>query len=156
MLGLRRATAYGYSLYDMEVYSGKRSELSDVHFIRLLLKDREGRLLSDNFYWRSNKLADYTALNSLPPARLQSSSRLINRDGKDVVEVMVANPSAAVAFAVRVQAVRASDGERLLPALMNDNYFTLFKGERKKIEITFDPQLLKGGGYKVIVEPYNK
>jgi len=156
MLGLQRATAYGYSLYDMEVYSGKKSALSDVHFIRLLLKDGQGRLLSDNFYWRSNKFADNTALNSLPPARLQSSSRLINKDGKDVIEVMVTNPSAPVAFAVRVQAVRASDGERLLPALMSDNYFTLFKGERKKIEITFEPQLLKGGGYKIIVEPYNK
>jgi hypothetical protein len=68
----------------------------------------------------------------------------------------VSNPSAPVAFAVRVQAVRASDGERILPALMNDNYFTLFKGETKDIEIEFDTALLNGGGYKLIAEPYNR
>jgi hypothetical protein len=139
------------------VKEGQTSELSAVHFIRLLLKDRNGRLLSDNFYWRGNKVADYTALNSLPPARLKYSSVLLNHnDGKDTIRVTVSNPSAPVAFAVRVQAVRASDGERLLPALMDDNYFTLFKGEHKTIDITFDTSLLNGGGYKLIVEPYNK
>jgi hypothetical protein len=54
------------------------------------------------------------------------------------------------------QAVRVLDGERILPALMNDNYFTLFKGETKVVTIEFDPALLQGGGYKLIVEPYNK
>jgi hypothetical protein len=155
MQGIRRATGYGYSLYDMEVYNGNRPALTDVHFIKLLLTDAQGKLVSDNFYWRSNKLSDYTALNKLPKAKLKYESKLINKDGKAVIEVMVSNPAAAVAFAIRVQAIRTSDGERLLPALMNDNYFTLFKGEHKTIDITFDPALLQGGGYKVIVEPYN-
>ncbi len=101
-------------------------------------------------------LADYTAPGKLPKAKLKYESKLLNRNGKAVIEVTVNNPSAAVAFAIRVQAIRTSDGERLLPALMNDNYFTLFKGERKKIEIEFDAALLQGGGYKLIVEPYNK
>jgi len=132
------------------------SSLSDVHFIRLLLKDEQGKLLSDNFYWRSNKLSDYTALNNLPKVKLRCDSRLLNKDGKDLIEATVSNPSGAVAFAIRVQAVRAIDGERILPALMNDNYFTLFKGESKTITIEFDPALLQGGKYKLIAEPYNK
>jgi hypothetical protein len=133
------------------------ASLSAVHFIRLLLKDRDGRLLSDNFYWRGNRFTDYTALNTLPPARLRCTSVLLHdNDGKDVIRVTVNNPSATVAFAVRIQAVRQSDGERLLPALMDDNYFTLFKGEHKTIDIIFDAALLNGGGYKLIVEPYNK
>lgn len=41
-----------------------------------------------------------------------------------------------MAFAVYVQAVRTSDGERILPAIMNDNYFTLMPGETKDICIT--------------------
>jgi len=156
MQGIKRATGFGYSLYDLEVYGRKRSSLSDVHFIRLLLKDGQGRLLSENFYWRSNKLSDYRALNKLPAAIVGCKSRLVNKDGRDVIEATVSNPSAAVAFAVRVQAVRVLDGERILPALMNDNYFTLFKGETKVVTIEFDPALLKGGGYKLKVEPYNK
>ena len=156
MQGVKRATSFGYSLYDIEVYKGGRSALPDVHFIRLLLKDAEGRLVSDNFYWRSNKLGDYTALNRLPPARLRVSSKLVMRGGRAVIVATVTNPSSPVAFAVRIQAVRTSDGERLLPALMNDNYFTLFKGESKRIGIDFDPSLLHGGDYRLIVEPYNK
>jgi len=128
----------------------------EMHFIRLLLHDAAGRLVSDNFYWRSSKAGDYTALARLAPARVGVSSKLVNRGGRDVIVATVKNRSSPVAFAVRVQAVRASDGERLLPALMNDNYFTLFRGESKTIEIEFDPALLKGGEYKLIVEPYNK
>jgi hypothetical protein len=57
---------------------------------------------------------------------------------------------------VHVQAVRASDGERILPAMMTDNYFSLLKGESKTVEITFESALLKDGKYKLVVEPYNK
>ncbi len=135
----------------------KIAPLTDVHFIRLMLRDDQGKALSDNFYWRSNKESDYTALNTLPPVRLRCTSVLLHSNaGQDIIHVTVTNPSAPVAFAIRIQAVRASDGERLLPALMNDNYFTLFKGEHKTIDITFDPSLLNGGAYKLIVEPYNK
>jgi Exo-beta-D-glucosaminidase Ig-fold domain/Glycosyl hydrolases family 2 len=137
--------------------SSKISTLTDVHFIRLMLRDDQGKTLSDNFYWRSKKESDYTALNTLPVATLKCNSVLLHTNaGKDVIRVTVTNPSAPVAFAIRVQAVRERDGERLLPALMDDNYFTLFKGERKTIDITFDASLLNGGGYKLIVEPYNK
>lgn len=157
MQGIHRAGSFGYSLYDFQVYGKMRSDLSPVQFIRLSLKDGNGRLLSDNFYWRSSKLADYTPLNTLPPARLKVSSHLLEKDGRDVIEAEISNPRGArgVAFAVRVQAVRAADGERILPALQTDNYFTLMQGESRIVDIDFDPALLKGGGYKLIVEPYN-
>lgn len=54
-----------------------------------------------------------------------------------------------------MQAVRTSDGERILPALMNDNYFTLMPGETKNLSITFDENLLQGDKYKLVVTPYN-
>jgi hypothetical protein len=138
-------------------FTAKPAPLTAVHFIRLMLRDDQGKTLSDNFYWRSNKESDYTALNTLPAARLKWNAVLLHTNtGQDLIRVTVTNPSAPVAFAIRVQAVRARDGERLLPALMDDNYFTLFKGEHKTIDITFDPSLLNGGAYKLIVEPYNK
>ena len=56
---------------------------------------------------------------------------------------------------MHVQAYRTSDGERILPAIMNDNYFTLMAGERKNVTITFDEKLLDGGSYKLVVTPYN-
>ncbi|TDW96328.1 galactose-binding domain-containing protein [Dinghuibacter silviterrae] len=155
MLGIRRATAFGYSLYDFEVYGRKRAATSPLHFIRLLLKDDSGRLLSDNFYWRGNQLSDYTALNKLRPVRLRVTSRFLRGAASDTIEATVTNPTAVVAFAVRLQAVRAATGDRILPALQDDNYFTLLPGESRKVGIEFDPTLLGSDGYKLIVEPYN-
>lgn len=157
MLGLKRGTTFGYSLYEFEVYKKAVSLRPSVQFIRLYLKDQEGRVLSDNFYWRSTRGNDYTALNTLPKVKLQVSSSLIHRNGKDIIQATIGNPASShtIAFAVHVQAIRAEDGKRILPAFMNDNYFTLLEGETKNIRITFNPGLLKDGQYKLLVKPYN-
>lgn len=159
MLGIKRATQWGYSLYEMEVYGKKtksKSALSDVHFIKLSLKDDKGNLLSDNFYWRSIKPADYTALNTMARAKLKVTSVLEEKDGRNVIIATVTNVSAIPAFAIHIQPVRAADGERILPVIMNDNYFTLMKGESKQIKIEFDSSILPDRKYKLAVEPYNK
>ena len=52
-----------------------------------------------------------------------------------MIKAKIENVGSSVAFAIHVQAIRSSDGERILPALMNDNYFTLLKGESKDIEV---------------------
>lgn len=127
-----------------------------VHFIKLELNDENGQLLSDNFYWRSNKPGDYKALNNLPKAKLRTTSSLVDSNGKKVIKAKIENVGSSVAFVVHVQAIRSSDGERILPALMNDNYFTLLKGESKDIEIEFDSDLLPDGNYSLSVIPYNK
>lgn len=155
MLGIKRATQYGYSLYDFEVYSGTKPLTPQLQFLRLYLKNSKNEIVSENFYWRSNKNADYTALNMLPKVKLKTVSKMIRKDGRIVIRATITNMSATPAFAVKVQAVRASDGERILPALMNDDYFTLMKGESKSIQIDFDETLLKDGKYKLMVEPYN-
>ena len=53
-----------------------------MHFIKLELNDENGQLLSDNFYWRSNKPGDYKALNNLPKAKLRTTSSLVDSNGK--------------------------------------------------------------------------
>ncbi len=50
----------------------KPAGLSDVHFIRLLLKDGQ-QVVSENFYWDGNKYEKYDALNTLPPIQLELS-----------------------------------------------------------------------------------
>ena len=131
------------------------TDLSPVHFIKLSLKDKEGKLLSDNFYWCSNKMSDYQELNKLPKAKLKVSSTLKKKEGKSIIYAKIRNVGSSVAFAVHVQAYRTSDGERILPAISNDNYFTLFQNESKDIEIEFDASILKIGEYKLLVTPYN-
>ena len=159
MLGIKRATKWGYSLFEMEVYGGSpvkiKSDLSAVHFIKLLLTDESGKLLSDNVYWRSSNLTDYTALNSMRKAKLKYSSVLEKRGAQTVIIATITNTADVPAVAIHVQALNAKDNERILPAFMNENYFTLMKNESKKVEIIFDTAMLKDGKYKLVVEPFN-
>lgn len=159
LFGFKRGWWYGYSLWSFDVLggTGKSEGLSDVHFIRLKLTDKNGNLISENNYWRGNDRRDFTALNKLPKADLKTSSRMEQKGEKAEIRATIGLPKSAkgVAFAVHVQAVRTTDGERILPAIMNDNYFTLMPGENKEITINFDKSLLKGGSYKLLVTPYN-
>ncbi len=157
MLGIKRATQWGYSLFEFEVYgkTKKASDLSPVHFIKLRLTDDNGRLISDNFYWRSAGKANYTDLSKLPAAKLKVTSSLERKDGKCFIHAKIRNIGSGVAFAIHVQPYNPQ-GERILPILMNDNFFTLLKGESKDVEFSFDPSLLPGGKYELRVEPYNK
>jgi len=155
---IERATQWGFSLYEIELYAAKRvrSDLTDVHFIKLEMTDKENHLVSENFYWRSNRVGDYQALNKLPKAKLDTKSTLTIQEGKALITVQISNKAKTPAFAIHVQAKRKSDGERLLPAILNDNYFTLLKGESKEIKIAFDAELLKDDQYLLEVVPYNR
>ncbi|MGN8070137.1 discoidin domain-containing protein [Mucilaginibacter sp. 22184] len=159
MQGVERATYWGYSLYNFEVYEGDVASegLSAVHFIKLKLTDNTGKVISDNFYWRGNKRKDYTALNTLPKVHLNVNYKTVKADGKYYITAQVTNPSSSkgVAFGVRVQALKASTGEQILPAIMSDNYFTLFKSDTKTIKIEFDPHILGNDSIKLSVEAYN-
>ncbi|MET0636902.1 MAG: discoidin domain-containing protein [Chitinophagaceae bacterium] len=159
MYGIERGTYWGYSLWNFEVYEGnqKSENLSDVHFIKLQLKEKNGKLISDNFYWRGNNRTNFTALNSLPEVKLKVGTRITPLNGKHYITATITNPvsSPAIAFAIRVQAVKSKTGEQILPAVMSDNYFTLLKGESKEVRIEFESSLLGGDQIKLLVEPYN-
>ncbi|MDR1683682.1 MAG: discoidin domain-containing protein [Candidatus Symbiothrix sp.] len=158
MLGLKRATYWGYSLYEIELYGKKipKSDLTPVHFIRLELSDEAGNVLSDNFYWRSLRSGDYRSLNSLPTAQLAVSSEYVKlENNRSKIQAGVRNTGASTAFAIHIQAFRKSDGERILPFVMNQDYFTLFGGESTEVIIEFDSALASPDDYELRVIPYN-
>lgn len=159
MQGVERATYYGYSLYNFEVFEGaaKSEDLSDVHFIKLKLKDKAGKVVSDNFYWRGNRRKDFTALGNLPKVDLKVSTKTIQKNGKYFITAQITNPanSAALAFAIRVNLVDSKSGEQILPVVMNDNYFSLLKGETREIQLEFEANKIGKGTPKLIVESYN-
>ena len=158
--GIRRGTGYGYSLYEMKVYGGEEHQagLSDVHLIRLTLRDAEGRVVDRNTYWRGLKRTDFTALNTLPVPRLKVQQKGRTEGGKYVAEVKVTNlaSSPAVSFATWVQLRHPRSGERILPALYDDNYFMLLPGETQTVHVEFDKELLGDAAQPVVsVTPYN-
>ena len=157
--GVERGTYWGYSLWDLKVYEGnlKSEGLSNVHFIKLRLTDADGKLIADNFYWRGNKRKDFTALNNLPGITLNTSYKTKEINGKWFIMAQIANPiaSPAIAFCIRVQAVRSSTGEQVLPSIASDNYFSLLPGEKKNLVIEFSSKSLGNDVPKLKVEPYN-
>lgn len=46
-------------------------------------------------------------------------------------------------------------GERLLPAIQNDDYLNIFPGETRSVTIEFADSLLKGADYELEVAPFN-
>lgn len=153
----KRATQWGYSLYEIELYNrdAKTPQLSPVHFIRLELKDAEGKLLSENFYWRATERGNYQALNTLAPAKLKTTTRLITEGERKIIRTTVRNVGRGVAFAIHIQPRRTSDGERILPYVAEDNYITLLPGESRTLNFEFDGELLPDDRYSVDVKAYN-
>lgn len=154
MLGLKRATEYGFSLYELEVYEKHQSETPEVQLLQLLLKDQRAKIQSENLYWRSNKNNDYTPLNTLLPVQLHTSYKMTKQEGKIHIQARVENKSETIAFAVDLQVLDAA-GQSILPAIMDDNYFTLLSGDVKMVNIEFDQSLLKDGKVSLQSVPYN-
>ena len=101
-------------------------------------------------------LFPYTTLFRSAPAKLQVRSQLTAAGGRKVIRTTVRNVGRSVAFAVHVQPYRRSDGERILPYVADDNYFTLLQGESRQIDFEFDAGLLPDDRYTVRAEAYNR
>lgn len=153
--GLRSMALHEIELYGPSSDAVTDTGLTPVHFIRLRLTDSDGKLLSENFYWRSTRLGDYRALDSLAKADLSVKSTSCMENGKCIVTSRITNKGKGVAFAIRVMPVYASTGEQILPAIMDDNYFTLLKGESKTVTVEFDPSILGDDSCRIIARAYN-
>ena len=124
--------------------------LSSTCFLKIELKDAEGKTLSSNFYWLSTRMdvpdwksslwyvtgvmtfADFTALQNLPQVELKVS-RTFEKDGHEMkARVMVENPGKSLAFMVRLK-INGQSGEEVLPVFWDDNYFSLLPGEKREL-----------------------
>lgn len=110
----------------------------DGGFLYLQLLDRNGDLLSDNFYWYPNAEGKYTGLNKMKKADIKVSDKNI-APGK--IEVKIDNPKdSPIAFFNRISLVDAKTGERILPAFYSDNYVSVVPGETKTVTIEYLPK----------------
>ena len=105
-----------------------------LYFVRLRLASREGRALSDNFYWQARREEDHKALNDLPRVALTGTARLTSVAGVSRVEIQLRNPSKSMALMVK-PTLRTANGQRVLPAFATDGYFSLVPGESRTVQI---------------------
>lgn len=144
------------------------SGLSNTYFLVLKLEDSSGKLVGSNFYWLSTKpetldwaksnwwmtptasYADFTAISQLPKVKLKVTDRT-ERKGEDAItHVTIENPSKNLAFFVRLKVDKGAKGEEILPVVWEDNYISLFPGEKRWITATYHASEL--GTAKAAVE----
>ena len=106
--------------------------LTPVHFVRLKLS-RGDTVISQNFYLRGTEENNFRAIRNLPKATVEASTRAEQRGGEWVLTTDLHNTSTTPALMVRLKAVRAQTGDRILPALYGDNYVALMPGEQRTI-----------------------
>ncbi len=152
----------------------KPDGLTPTYFLKLELHDAAGKLLSDNFYWLSQKadvldwnkkkdtvytpqkeFGDLTGLNSLPTVSVAIMKR-IDFAGKNPFYTFFAeNKGDSVAFMVHLRLTRGKGGDDLTPIFWSDNYFSLLPGEKKSVTARFDSAALQGATPELIVEGWN-
>ena len=127
---------------------------SAVFFLQLTLK-RATETLSDNFYWGCAKGASCTKLGDLPQVTLSIDATQTRKEAGRQITVNLANPSEVVVLAVRLKVQRAQSGERVLPVLYSDNYFSLLPGCKRTVSLEFSDCDLAGQMPKLIAEAWN-
>ncbi|HLN54945.1 MAG TPA: discoidin domain-containing protein [Bacteroidales bacterium] len=158
--------------YD-EIRASLTRPTSDVYFIRLELKDTDGRILSLNSYaepmrndvagashsWNRSgtyQVGDLTQLNQLSPVDLEVSQASFKKvSGKNILTYRIHNPTGKIAYAVELKAYIGSDRKTLVaPVIYDDNLFTLFPGETRNIDISYNQSDLAGKAF-IAVTCYN-
>ncbi len=128
--------------------------LTPVHFIRLTLT-RGGAAVSANFYLRGATENDYRAIRDLPKVNLEATTRIEREGARWLLTTDLHNPSAQPALMVHVKVVRQKSGDRILPALYDDNYVSLMPGERRTIHAEVNHADTRGESPRMAVEGFN-
>ena len=145
--------------------------ISQVHFIKLVLKDEKGKDVSSNFYWRSNDKYEgsktltgpassgFEDLNKLKAANVKLSYKARQADGRYFVDITLKNTSGGIAFFNQLQFLN-SKMSPIRPSFYSDNFFSLVPGEKKTVTIeTAEEKLTEGAvlvlkGWNVTTQKY--
>lgn len=146
------------NVYNLNTSGRKRlTTMQGMFLLRLSLFDDEGRLVSENTYWKTtlgSSRDDYKQLNDIPRADVSSEFSIVETDGTTVrATATLENHSATPAFALRLRLVD-DNNRRILPVIMDDNYITLLPGERKTVTMEFDNAAMTGSAH-LLVKQYN-
>jgi hypothetical protein len=131
--------------------------LSAVHFVKLELRDADGKGVSENFYWRAlpDHQDDLKALGEMPTVTLDTKMARRDVAGRSFFDVTLHNPGTQVALMTHVQLRRKKSGERVLPVYFSDNYVSLTPNESRTITIEAATADLKGETGLVLVDGWN-
>ena len=128
--------------------------LTPVHFLRLTLSDG-GKVVSTNVYLRALLEGDYRAIRELPQVTVQAETQVERQGDRWMLTTQLLNSSSAPALMVRLKAVRAQTGDRILPAFYSDNYITLLPGRQQTVTTEVRHADTRGETPRIVVEGFN-
>jgi exo-1,4-beta-D-glucosaminidase len=91
------------------------------------------------YYTPSKEYADFTLLNSMPPAKVNIEHRFDKVGEDQQVVVKLQNVSNYLAFFIEFGVLGKSSGQTILPVFWQDNYISLLPGETRYLKATFGP-----------------
>jgi beta-galactosidase/beta-glucuronidase len=125
-----------------------------ISFLELQLQDREGKCISENFYWL-NSNNNFTALKKLPGVNLEVEIISKDKGGKRTCDVRFTNNSESLAFFVNPSIRNGREGPESLPSFWSDNYFSILPGRTKDVVVKFESEPLQGRELYLKVEGWN-
>ena len=144
-----------------------------THLIRLLLRDHDNRIVSQNFYWLPGKLdvldwaktdwwgtpvvtyGDLSALQTLPTVAPTVMASGDATGETRTLHVTVRNGGKAPALMVRARVTKGAGGDEVLPSLWSDNYVSLLSGEKRELTVRFAAGALDGKPPVVALSGWN-
>jgi exo-1,4-beta-D-glucosaminidase len=132
--------------------------LSPIYFLDLKLKNGNGKVVGNNFYWLSLKqdildekaatwfytpikeFADFTGLKDLPKVVLDVQHKFETVDSEQLVHVTIKNPTDKIAFFIELKVIGDRSGRSILPIFWDDNYISLLPGEAKTVSGRFSSE----------------
>jgi beta-galactosidase/beta-glucuronidase len=128
--------------------------LTPVHFVRLTLS-RADSPISTNLYLRGVQEGNYRAIRQLPKARIKTATDTKRQGNRWRLTTQLQNLSAYPALMTRLKAVRENSGDRILPVIYSDNYFTLMPGEHRTVRTELNYADTRGESPRIVVSGFN-
>jgi exo-1,4-beta-D-glucosaminidase len=141
-------------------------------FVCLSLYDAQNNLISDNFYWLSEKqdeydwdktswaytpmkgYADFKNLNDLPQSKVELTYSGSSQNNKILFRVKLKNPTERIAFFIKLT-LKDEKGNTLYPVFWEDNLVSIIPGASKSVECILPEELWDNKPFKLFVSGWN-
>jgi exo-1,4-beta-D-glucosaminidase len=143
-----------------------------IAFVYLSLYDAQNNLISDNFYWLSEKqdeydwdktfwaytpmkgYADFKNLNDLPQSKVELTYSGSSQNKKILFRVKLKNPTERIAFFIKLT-LKDEKGNTLYPVFWEDNLVSIIPGASKSVECILPEELWDNKPFKLFVSGWN-
>ena len=128
----------------------------EIYFVSLEMRDKTGKLVSDNFYWLSEN-KNFTSLEKMPKVNLEAKldKGIDEATGEIICRIHLTNPTQHLAFFVNASIRKGPDGDEVLPSFWSDNYVSILPGKTKELTIRFRQRLLDDQTPVLKIEGWN-